>query len=224
MHGVTLRERLEHLAGNLASQWNGGREVIDQLIAAGGDAWNSPLGALAKLDDSALETEFGSDDEQINDALEGLESYLASETWYERALSRLPGLEALRNGPVAYFCSEFGLAKWLPIYSGGLGILAGDALREASDMGLPFVGVGLFYRHGYFHQKLSDAHRQTEYYDALDSASGERRTQVGPIFSYACLLPIARSGRLSGYCRSVECRCTCSTPMCPKTKTRATAR
>jgi len=178
MHGVTLRERLELLAGNLASQWNGGREVTDRLIAAGGDAWNSPLGALAKLDDSALETEFGSDDEHINDALEGLESYLASETWYERALSRLPGLEALRDGPVAYFCSEFGLAKWLPIYSGGLGILAGDALREASDMGLPFVGVGLFYRHGYFHQELSDAHRQTEYYDALDPARlGLRRAQ-----------------------------------------------
>jgi starch phosphorylase len=165
---MTLRAKLELLTQNLATQWNGGRGILDQLVATGGDPWMSPLGALAQLDDLALSTAFGADEEQIDEALARLNSYLSEETWYDRALRREPELEDLRHGPVAYFCSEFGLAKWLPIYSGGLGILAGDALKEASDMGLPFAGIGLFYRHGYFHQRLSEEQRQTEYYGVLD--------------------------------------------------------
>jgi len=66
--------------------------------------------------------------------------------------------------PVAYFCSEFGIHCSLPIYSGGLGILAGDMLKAASDMALPMVGVGLFYRYGYFHQRLDPSGWQHEYW------------------------------------------------------------
>ena len=69
---------------------------------------------------------------------------------------------------VAYFSMEFGLSADLPIYSGGLGILAGDHLKAAADLGLPLVGVGLFYRGGYFTQGVSDAGRQTEKYEELD--------------------------------------------------------
>ena len=57
----------------------------------------------------------------------------------------------LRNRPVAYFSMEFGLHECLPIYAGGLGVLSGDHTKEASDLGLPFVAVGLFYREGYFY-------------------------------------------------------------------------
>ncbi|MDQ2741062.1 MAG: alpha-glucan family phosphorylase [Chloroflexota bacterium] len=71
---------------------------------------------------------------------------------------------------MAYFCAEYGLAAWLPIYSGGLGVLAGDALKEASDMELPLVGVGLFYRHGFFRQWLDEAGYQHEAYATLDPA------------------------------------------------------
>ena len=60
------------------------------------------------------------------------------------------------DGLVAYFCAEFGLSESLPIYSGGLGILAGDHVKSASELGLPFVGIGLFYRGGYFDQSLDD--------------------------------------------------------------------
>jgi starch phosphorylase len=175
---MTMRAKLALLAENLATQWNGGRDILDRLVAAGGDPWMSPFGALAQLDDSLLSTTFEADEERIDEAVAKLNTYLSEETWFDRALERERELENLRRGPVAYFCSEFGLAKWLPIYSGGLGILAGDVLKEASDMGLPFAGIGLFYRHGYFHQRLNEEHRQAEYYDVLDPERlGLRRAQ-----------------------------------------------
>ena len=70
------------------------------------------------------------------------------------------------DGPVAYFCAEYGLHESLGIYSGGLGVLAGDHLKAASDMAIPFVGVGLFYRHGYFRQTIdADGHQEHAYPD-----------------------------------------------------------
>jgi starch phosphorylase len=70
------------------------------------------------------------------------------------------------NGPIAYFCAEYGLNEALGIYSGGLGVLAGDHLKAASDMAIPFVGVGLFYRHGYFRQNIdADGHQEHAYPD-----------------------------------------------------------
>ena len=70
------------------------------------------------------------------------------------------------DGPVAYFCAEFGLHESLGIYSGGLGVLAGDHCKAASDMALPFVAVGLFYRHGYFRQSIdADGHQEHAYPD-----------------------------------------------------------
>jgi starch phosphorylase len=70
----------------------------------------------------------------------------------------------LRSRPVAYFSAEFGLHESMPIYSGGLGILAGDHIKSASDLGIPLVGVGLFYGQGYFKQRLTaDGWQQEEY-------------------------------------------------------------
>jgi starch phosphorylase len=69
-------------------------------------------------------------------------------------------------GPVAYFCAEYGLQESLGIYSGGLGVLAGDHMKTTSDMALPFVGVGLLYRRGYFHQTIdADGHQEHAYPD-----------------------------------------------------------
>ncbi len=68
------------------------------------------------------------------------------------------------QNPVAYFCAEFGVHTSLPLYSGGLGILAGDHLKSASDLGLPLVGVGLLYRYGYFRQRLRNDGWQEEHY------------------------------------------------------------
>ncbi len=77
---------------------------------------------------------------------------------------------ALQKAPVAYFSAEFGLHESLRIYSGGLGILAGDHAKSASDLGLPFVGVTLFYRQGYFQQQISAEGWQIERYPAYDPA------------------------------------------------------
>ena len=70
------------------------------------------------------------------------------------------------DGPIAYFCAEYGLHESLGIYSGGLGVLAGDHLKATSDMAIPFIGVGLFYRHGYFRQTIdADGHQEHAYPD-----------------------------------------------------------
>ncbi len=79
------------------------------------------------------------------------DAYFAEqETWGERTHPELT------NRPIAYFSMEFGLHETLPIYSGGLGVLAGDHLKEASDLGLPLVGVGLMYAEGYFTQRITE--------------------------------------------------------------------
>lgn len=76
----------------------------------------------------------------------------------------------LKEGPVAYFSAEFGMHECLRIYSGGLGILSGDHVKSASDLGIPFVGVGLLYHQGYFQQQISQDGWQQELYPAYDPA------------------------------------------------------
>ena len=88
----------------------------------------------------------------------------------EEELAR-PALEdgvASLEHPIALFCAEFGVHRSLPIYSGGLGVLAGDLLKEASDQALPMVGIGLMYRQGYFHQRVDAAGWQHEYWYETD--------------------------------------------------------
>ncbi len=81
------------------------------------------------------------------------------ETWTSKHAN-----EIIQSGPIAYFSAEFGLHESLPIYSGGLGILAGDHTKSASDLGLPFVGVSLYYRQGYFEQRIGpDGWQQEEF-------------------------------------------------------------
>ncbi|HET9037349.1 MAG TPA: alpha-glucan family phosphorylase, partial [Myxococcaceae bacterium] len=80
--------------------------------------------------------------------------------------------------PVAFLCAEFGLHPSLPIYSGGLGVLAGDVLKQASDGGLPLVGVGLFYRRGFFHQRLDRSGWQHEWWSTSDPEELPMRLEV----------------------------------------------
>jgi starch phosphorylase len=84
------------------------------------------------------------------------------------------------DGPVAFFCAEFGFHPSMPIYSGGLGVLAGDVLKEASDQALPLIGIGLLYRRGYFRQRLDGAGRQQEYWLANDPKSMPMVRVTGP--------------------------------------------
>ncbi|MBN1334965.1 MAG: alpha-glucan family phosphorylase [Deltaproteobacteria bacterium] len=89
----------------------------------------------------------------------------------------LPGAD--RQHPVAYFCMEYGIHECLPIYAGGLGVLAGDHLKSASDLDLPLVAVGLFYQEGYFRQKI-ERNEQIEVYRKVDPNLLPLRPVLGP--------------------------------------------
>jgi glycogen phosphorylase len=103
--------------------------------------------------------------ERVRRVAEGFDAYMASgdETWAARHARALT-----HERPVAYFCAEFGVHHSLPLYSGGLGILAGDHLKSASDLGLPLVAVGLLYHHGYFRQHLRRDGWQEEAYHQIN--------------------------------------------------------
>ncbi len=99
---------------------------------------------------------------------------MRSDTWGARHAG------VLRPRPVAYFSAEFGVHESLPVYSGGLGVLAGDHIKSASDLGIPLVGVGLFYGQGYFRQRLDrDGWQHEEYLEtdvnqlAMEAAIGK---------------------------------------------------
>ena len=116
--------------------------------------------------------------------------------------------------PVAYFSAEFGLHESLPIYSGGLGVLAGDHLKSASDLGIPLVGIGLYYDQGYFRQRLDDDGWQQEDYLDVDSrllpiepATTRRRAADGRDRD----AHRAHPRRASGGSASAATRCCCST-------------
>lgn len=92
-----------------------------------------------------------------------LDQYLEGKTWFGETFP-----EQVGRTLVAYFCAEFGISETLPIYSGGLGVLAGDHLKAASDLGVPLVGVGLLYSRGYFRQILTSDGWQQEHYPKYD--------------------------------------------------------
>ncbi len=98
---------------------------------------------------------------RLADAADDLREYMTAPRWYQ----------TLADAPraIGYFSPEYGIAAALPQYSGGLGILAGDHLKAASDLGVPILGVGLLYRHGYFTQSLSPEGWQLEHYPSLDA-------------------------------------------------------
>lgn len=97
---------------------------------------------------------------RLNALVAEFDGYMAAQnTWASRVAPQISPTH-----PVAYFCAEFGLHESLPIYSGGLGILAGDHLKSASDLGVPLVAIGLLYRQGYFRQRLNREGWQEDYY------------------------------------------------------------
>ncbi|UGT60241.1 alpha-glucan family phosphorylase [Nocardia asteroides] len=115
--------------------------------------------APARLDELAGDAEYV---RRVDEAAADLREYLERPAWFQRNTDG----DGVRG--IAYFSMEFGVTEVLPNYSGGLGILAGDHLKAASDLGLPLIGVGLLYRSGYFRQSLSADGWQLEHYPALD--------------------------------------------------------
>ncbi|BBZ51627.1 alpha-glucan family phosphorylase [Mycobacterium heidelbergense] len=124
------------------------------------------LGAVspARLDELALDEGFLG---RLDGLAADLNDYLSRPLWYQQRQRESPDSRAMPSA-VAYFSMEFGVAEVLPNYSGGLGILAGDHLKSASDLGVPLVAVGLYYRSGYFRQSLTADGWQNETYPSLD--------------------------------------------------------
>jgi starch phosphorylase len=156
---------LEELAGNLRWSWH---EPTRQLFARiSPELWqqvrHDPIALLGAVDPSRL-AELAADPgyvEWANHLRDDLHAYLSESRWYQ-------SLDDSAPHAIAYFSPEFGIAAALPQYSGGLGILAGDHLKAASDLGVPLVGVGLFYRSGYFSQAITPDGWQLESYPVLD--------------------------------------------------------
>ncbi|MBA2364049.1 MAG: alpha-glucan family phosphorylase [Chloroflexia bacterium] len=126
----------------------------------------------ARLQEVAADAEYSAD---VANAVAELDVYMASDaTWFRQAHGDAGG------SLIAYFSAEFGLTEALPIYSGGLGVLAGDHLKSASDLGIPLVAVGLLYQQGYFRQQLSETGWQQELYDTNDFEKLPLVPQRGP--------------------------------------------
>jgi starch phosphorylase len=161
---------LEELAFNLRWSWDDRTRDLFRWVDP--DLWDASvhdpvrlLGLVSRERLDALAADAGFR-RFLGEVRDELDRYLQGERWFQA-----------RNGEtdpasppelVAYFSPEFGIAEALPQYSGGLGVLAGDHLKSCSDMGIPLVGVGLLYRHGYFRQSLNADGWQEERYPLLD--------------------------------------------------------
>lgn len=156
---------LEELATNLRWSWH--PETRDLFAAIDAGLWSAsgkdPVRMLGEVTAERL-AELASDDGfvgWVGRCRDDLHAYLASDRWYQTLGSDAPA-------GIAYFSPEFGVTGALPQYSGGLGILAGDHLKTASDLGVRIIGMGLFYRAGYFRQSLSRDGWQLEHYPVCD--------------------------------------------------------
>jgi starch phosphorylase len=161
---------LETLATNLRWTWHPPTQDLFAAIDQGiWDRLTDPLRLLAevpasRLDELATDAGFRS---RLADLSGDLHRYLTEPRWYQGRRAELAGQGRMAES-IAYFSMEFGVTEALPNYSGGLGVLAGDHLKAASDLGVPLIGVGLLYRSGYFRQSLSLDGWQIEHYPVLD--------------------------------------------------------
>ena len=157
--------KLAEIANNLWWSWNS--EFLKLFKRIDNDLWETcgknPVKFLKQVSQERLEN--ASKDilflKDYDKVVENFEDYMKSKnTWFS---NKYPNN---KNDLIAYFSAEYGLDETIPIYSGGLGILSGDHLKSASDLGIPLVAIGLLYKNGYFHQKIDgNGNQQTEYHD-----------------------------------------------------------
>ncbi len=157
--------RLEELAGNLWYSWDRPTRALFASLHQG--LWKatgeSPKAFLKRVDQQRL-VDAADDHVFIGNFNRVLAAY---DTYHDQALAAASPDNLRDDDLVAYFCAEFGFHESFPIYSGGLGILAGDHCKAASDLRLPFVAVGLLYRQGYFHQSIDiDGNQIASYGDS----------------------------------------------------------
>ncbi|GAC1385741.1 MAG: alpha-glucan family phosphorylase [Herpetosiphon sp.] len=172
--------RLHELAYNLWWSWH--PEAQQLYMDLDPDLWqrvgHNPVRQLAEVDPARL-NRLAADTAFVNryDAiLADFDRYIdpGCPTWFRTAHGNVQG----KN--IAYFSAEFGIHESLPIYSGGLGVLAGDHIKEASDLGLPFVGVGFLYPQGYFTQRITRDGTQEAFYEKVEFSDIPATAAVGP--------------------------------------------
>ena len=153
-------EKLDELAYNLWWSWTPrAQSLFSRIDSATWTRHRNPIRVLRGVG-QARWAELTADEDFMVDAsrvLDEFSRYLdnGADSWYRRSAERA------MPGPIAYFCAEYGIHESMQIYSGGLGILAGDHCKSASDAALPFVGIGLLYRRGYFRQQIdADGHQE----------------------------------------------------------------
>jgi starch phosphorylase len=165
---MSIHEKLTRLARNLWWSWD--PEVTDVFRLIDPELWekvnHNPVLLLNeyppdRLEERAREAVLHT---RIHWSYRRFREYLTAHTTWGSTHAGILG-----QGPVAYFSAEFGIHESLPIYSGGLGVLAGDHLKSASDLGLPLVGIGLFYHEGYFTQAIDAGGWQRETYPRLEA-------------------------------------------------------
>ena len=162
-----IRHRLKSLSKDLWWSWNEiGRRPFAMLDP---ELWEavrySPFRLLQKVDPNVYNSRLSEPSfrEVSARAITAHQEYHSRRTWYEANTE--PGADPLR---IAYFCSEYAIHESLPQYAGGLGVLAGDHLKSASDLGLPLVAVGLLYQHGYYKQEFRDDGTTRVIYPSFD--------------------------------------------------------
>ncbi len=162
-----LQRRLWALARNMWWSWDASAMSLFQDLdpTRWEELGRNPVALLSEMSLDALDERIGdlALAHRINHTFRRLQEYRErSATWGDTHAG------ILHRQPVAYFSAEFGIHESLPIYSGGLGVLAGDHIKSASDLGVPLVGVGLFYGQGYFRQRLDTSGWQQEDYAEVD--------------------------------------------------------
>jgi starch phosphorylase len=159
-------ECLREIAFNLHWAWD--HETIDLFRRLDRDLWeacyHNPVLMLGKISQERLRAATADDGfiAHMERVCQGLKEYRQGETWYQKTYGKAG------TPCIAYFSAEYGLTESLPIYSGGLGVLSGDHLKSASELGLPLMGVGLLYQEGYFRQYLNADGWQQESYPIND--------------------------------------------------------
>ena len=158
---------LNRLARNIWWTWNqGAQEIFHELSPrCWQNLYHNAVAVLREVSDYELRVRLQDEEfaRRVRQVLQDFDAYLADkETWGRQHAP------ALSQHPVAYFSAEFGFHETLPIAAGGLGILAGDHAKSASDLDIGFIGISLFYREGYFQQQINQDNWQTEYYTLLN--------------------------------------------------------
>ncbi|MGM0607613.1 MAG: alpha-glucan family phosphorylase [Candidatus Muiribacteriota bacterium] len=146
-------KRLKEIANNMWFCWNKDAQNLFYEIDSDlySEVENNPVKFLNEISQNKLNQISENEDflKKFNSVVKEFDKYMqAEDTWFLKKYS------SKKDNIIAYFCAEFGVHESVPIYSGGLGVLAGDHAKSASDLGLPYIGVGLLYRQGYFDQKI----------------------------------------------------------------------